>query len=100
METKIRRKYSRLIVAQNKCLRQWMANEAMSIGSGGVSIVSRATGVSQSTIRKGIRELRDNEHGQQPKLEQVTLDVIVKLTIKGNPISYIEEQPNINIVFQ
>jgi transposase len=41
--------------------RQWrlyLANEAMSAGYGGVSKVSRITGVSRTTITKGIEELR------------------------------------------
>lgn len=41
--------------------RQWrlyLANEAMSAGYGGVSVVSRITGVSRTTITKGIEELK------------------------------------------
>ena len=38
--------------------RLYLANEAMSFGFGGVSIVSRITGVSRTTITKGIEELR------------------------------------------
>lgn len=41
--------------------RQWrlyLANEAMSAGYGGVSEVSRITGVSRTTITKGIEELK------------------------------------------
>lgn len=44
--------------------RQWrlyLANEAMSAGYGGVSKVSRITGVSRTTITKGIEELRDEK---------------------------------------
>ena len=42
--------------------RQWrlyLANEAMSAGYGGVSKVSRITGMSRTTITKGIEELRE-----------------------------------------
>ena len=42
--------------------RQWrlyLANEAMSAGYGGVSEVSRITGVSRTTITKGIEELKN-----------------------------------------
>lgn len=39
--------------------RRWAAAEARSLGWGGVSAVAEATGVSQVTIRNGIRELED-----------------------------------------
>ncbi|MDR0639124.1 MAG: ISAzo13 family transposase, partial [Spirochaetaceae bacterium] len=41
--------------------RQWrlyLANEAMAAGNGGVSKVNRITGVSRTTITKGIEELK------------------------------------------
>ncbi len=38
-------------------LRLWAANEALSLGYGGVSEVSRATGLSRTTIHAGIAEL-------------------------------------------
>jgi transposase len=44
--------------------RQWrlyLANEAMSAGYGGVSKVSRITGVSRTTITKGIEELKEEK---------------------------------------
>lgn len=37
--------------------RRWAAVEAVSLGRGGISAVSAATGLAQSTIRRGIREL-------------------------------------------
>jgi transposase len=37
--------------------RRWAAAEAMAIGRGGISAVSKATGLSRVTIRKGIVEL-------------------------------------------
>ena len=40
-----------------KSKRLWCANEAMSLGWGGVTIVSKATGISRTTITAGIREL-------------------------------------------
>jgi hypothetical protein len=36
--------------------RQWAAREAQSFGRGGVSAVSRATGMSRNTVRRGIAE--------------------------------------------
>lgn len=40
-------------------LRQYLALEAMSLGRGGVSAVSRLTGVSMTTLRAGAKELPD-----------------------------------------
>src|SRR5437868_4574619 len=37
--------------------RRWAAVEALSLGRGGVTAVSVATGLAHSTIRRGIREL-------------------------------------------
>jgi hypothetical protein len=37
--------------------RRWAAVEAASLGRGGISVVSAATGLAHSTIRQGIREL-------------------------------------------
>jgi hypothetical protein len=39
-------------------VRLWAANEALSLGYGGVSAVSRATGVSRTTIHAGMAELQ------------------------------------------
>lgn len=39
--------------------RRWAAAEARSLGWGGVSAVAEATGISQVTVRNGIRELED-----------------------------------------
>ena len=38
--------------------RRWAATEAMSLGWGGISAVAEATGISDRTIRNGIRELK------------------------------------------
>src|SRR5215470_3911274 len=37
--------------------RRWAAVEAVSLGRGGITVVSAATGLAHSTIRRGIREL-------------------------------------------
>jgi len=37
--------------------RRWAAVEAVSLGRGGITLVSAATGLAHSTIRRGIREL-------------------------------------------
>jgi transposase len=39
--------------------RRWAATEALALGRGGISAVARATGLSRTTIRAGIREMRN-----------------------------------------
>ena len=62
MEAIIARKFCTLQLEWNERQRRlWAASEAMCLGHGGVSIVSRATGLSRSTIFKGIKELKNNK---------------------------------------
>ena len=44
-----------------KSKRLWCANEAISLGWGGVTQVSKATGVSRSTMTDGIKELIEQQ---------------------------------------
>jgi len=44
-----------------RLLRQYLANEAMSYGRGGITIVSRISGVSRTTITAGINEMRSGD---------------------------------------
>ena len=63
MEAIVSRKFHTLKSEWNE--RQchlWAASEALCLGYGGISIVSRATGLSRPTILKGIKELKNNEH--------------------------------------
>src|SRR4030042_26709 len=81
--------------------RRWVATEAQAIGRGGVSIVSRATGINRNTIMKGIKEienkkmiepnrLRKKGGGRKriieknPKIEESILE-IVESTSSGDP---------------
>jgi hypothetical protein len=58
-ESQVGRKYSLLKFCLNERARRlWAATEALSLGQGGQSIVSRATGISIKTIRFGIEELQ------------------------------------------
>ena len=41
--------------------RLWAAAEARSVGRGGIAAVARATGISENTIRSGLRELQGGE---------------------------------------
>ena len=103
MEDVIRIKYLSLKSAFNERQRRlWAATEAISLGHGGISIVSHATSMSRTTIRKGIKEINNKESltpnrirreggGRkksttlQPKLLE-SLDVLVEPTAKGDPM--------------
>jgi len=55
---RIRRKYESLSpLMDERVRRQWAAAEAMSIGWGGLTLVSAATGLARNTIAAGIGEL-------------------------------------------
>ena len=55
----IRTKYAALRPQMTERLRRhWAAAEAMALGRGGITAVSVATGMSRTTITRGIRELR------------------------------------------
>src|SRR3990172_4633004 len=58
--SEVRSKFKMLSPALNeRVLRCWVAAEAISLGHGGIPCVAKATGVSESTIEAGIRELRN-----------------------------------------
>jgi hypothetical protein len=57
-EEMIRKKFEALSPVMSELVRRrWAASEAMAIGNGGVSLVSKATRLSRNTISKGIEEL-------------------------------------------
>ena len=57
-EAIIQQKYEQLLPYLNEAsLRSWTAVEALSWGHGGITSVSRATGLSRTTIYAGIAEL-------------------------------------------
>jgi hypothetical protein len=104
MEEIIARKYQALSGSLNERQRRlWAAAETLSLGHGGPSIVSRATGLSRPTINQGIKELEEEQHlppersrrpggGRkkgselQPTLKS-SLDALVEPTAKGDPMS-------------
>ena len=56
----LREKYSALAPIMDERLhRLWAASEALAFGWGGITLVAEATGLSQTTIRAGIAELKD-----------------------------------------
>lgn len=61
MATPVVEKYGNLSRMMNEKLRRhWAACEAMSLGRGGITAVSHATGLSPTTIGKGMREIRED----------------------------------------
>ena len=50
--------------------RQWAAIEAKSIGRGGISLVSAATGLSRTTVTYAIKEIEGGE-GKQVGIERI-----------------------------
>jgi len=86
--------------------RAWAAAEAQAVGMGGISLVSRATGLSRTTVRKGHADLRDPQpidplHPERVRrdgagrktLEEknpelaVALDILVEPLTRGEPES-------------
>src|SRR5215203_5395304 len=83
--------------------RRWAAAEARALGRGGAACVSRATGVSLPTIRKGMRELKAGRElsrerqrrpgaGRKPLVQQdasLTKDLrkLVSPVTRGSPTS-------------
>jgi hypothetical protein len=56
---RMRKKFQSLtVVMDERMRRQWAAAEAVELGWGGISCVSRATGLSRTTILAGVCELR------------------------------------------
>lgn len=81
--------------------RRWAAVEARALGRGGIAAVARATGLSDRTIRNGIKELDDPDplpsHRQrrsgagrkphsstQPGLQKA-LELLIEPTTRGSP---------------
>jgi Rhodopirellula transposase. len=96
-------KYNRISDSLDELSRRlWAANESLSIGYGGIEIVSRATGISRPTIRNGIIELEGHLYpvgrtrktgGGRKDLTVKQPDMVLKLkalvgpSIAGNPQS-------------
>jgi transposase len=83
--------------------RVWAATEAIALGRGGIALVERATGVSRSTISRGIRGLESGERlepgrtrrgggGRKRSSEKdrnlvVDLEGLVEPSASGDPMS-------------
>jgi transposase len=100
----IRKKYITLVDdLDERARRRWAATEADSIGRGGVAAVAEATGMSDRTVRNGIKEIREGQvvpSGQQRRsgggrkpleFEQpnvvVAIERLVEPTERGDPQS-------------
>lgn len=67
----IETKYSHLQPFLNERSRRlWAATEASALGYGGIVAIQRATGLSQNTIRSGLREL-ETAATTQPDLNRI-----------------------------
>ena len=105
MVSRTREKYKRISSSFNELSRRlWAANESISMGYGGIEIVSRATGLSRPTIHKGIKEIEESRYpedrtrrsgGGRKDLTEKNPDLITKLrelvepSTAGNPQSSI-----------
>ena len=68
----IREKYTALAAhLTERGRRIWAATEARSYGCGGIAAVYRATGITDKTIRRGVRELRVGQGAEVGRIRQV-----------------------------
>lgn len=100
----VREKYAAIADdLDERARRRWAAAEARSLGWGGITLVAAATGISDRTIRTGIKELDDpnaapinrqrREGGgrkasevRQPELRRA-LDALIEPVTRGDPMS-------------
>jgi hypothetical protein len=68
-EQGIKQRYEGLApVLNEQSLRRFVATEAQSYGRGGVSVVSRITGIARSTISRGMKEITENRYWEAGRL--------------------------------
>jgi len=83
--------------------RLWAATEALAVGHGGIALVERATGISRSTVTRGIQELKSGDAVSPGRIRQpgggrkrkteldptlaADLDALVEPTTAGDPNS-------------
>lgn len=100
----IRHKYLAIVgELDERARRRWAAAEARSLGWGGISAVAEATGISDRTIRNGIREIdgpdplppdrqrrsgggRPSREDEQPELTEA-LEALIEPHTRGDPMS-------------
>jgi hypothetical protein len=70
-EEEIKQRYVRIAgELTERTRRLFAANEALSLGWGGISVVSRATGLSRQVISNGIQELRGGIQAQEGRVRR------------------------------
>jgi transposase len=85
-------------VMDERMVRLWAGAEADALGSGGIAIVERATGMSRTTIRTGRDELREGVDpgdvvyerragGGRPSIEQTNPGIIQALESLVDPVT-------------
>jgi transposase len=71
-EEEIKRRYERIASELNERTRRlFVANEAMAIGWGGISVVSRATGLARQVISAGIKELQEGQRAGEGRIRRI-----------------------------
>ena len=71
-EEEIKRRYERIASELNERTRRlFAANEAMAIGWGGISVVSRATGLARQVISAGIKELQEGQRAGEGRIRRI-----------------------------
>jgi transposase len=103
-EAAIKQRYERVAPALNERTRRLAAaSEAMTIGRGGISAASRATGLSRQVISQGIKELQEEEPTSEGRIRKkgggrkklvekdphlgVALERLVEPVTRGDPES-------------
>jgi hypothetical protein len=70
-EEAIKQRYERIAGdLTERTRRLFAANEALSLGWGGISVVSRATGLSRQVISDGIQELQGGKRAQEGRVRR------------------------------
>ena len=57
-------------ILNERARRLWAASEARELGWGGIVIVQTATGISHTTIRKGICQLTEQSESEQLPMDR------------------------------
>ncbi|HET8851620.1 MAG TPA: ISAzo13 family transposase [Ktedonobacteraceae bacterium] len=71
-EEEIKHRYERIDGELNERTRRlFAANEAMAIGWGGISVVSRATGLARQVISAGIKELQEGQRAGEGRIRRI-----------------------------
>jgi hypothetical protein len=98
-EDEVRQKFDALSpVMDERLTRLWAAAEADVLGRGGIALVERATGMSRTTIRQGLEELREGVSvedvvqvrragGGRPSIEDTSPGIVPALEALVDPLT-------------